>query len=146
MPPLTLILHPQRVVVAQLPQSGAEVSPLLDPTLVSLITSSSPLGSITFTPEEVSLVLCETPECTHYLSQMPGSKVEVGWRALRVSGVLDFSLVGILSSLLLLLAAAKVSVFTLSTYNTDFILVKESDLDSAIIALKDGNNEVTMVE
>lgn len=91
-------------------------------------------------------MLVETTECTHYLSQVQGSKVEVGWRALRVSGVLDFSLVGILSSLLLLLAAAKVSVFSLSTYNTDYILVKESDLDSAIVALKDGGNEVTIME
>jgi hypothetical protein len=63
-----------------------------------------------------------------------------------VSGVLDFSLVGILSSLLSLLAAAHVSVFTMSTFNTDYILVKESDLDTAIAALRDGGNEVVVMD
>ena len=142
--PLTLILHPQRVVVAQLPASS---SPFLDQKLMQFVTMSLPLGSITVTKEEVSLLLTETQECMHYITaQVPGSKLEPGWRALRVSGVLDFSLVGILSSLLSLLAAARVSVFTLSTFNTDYILVKESDLDSAITALRGGGNEVVVMD
>ena len=141
--PLTLILHPQRVVVAQLPVS---TSPLLDQKLLRFIATSLPLGSITISHEEISVVLTESQECIHYITHLPGSKLEPGWRALRVSGVLDFSLVGILSSLLSLLAAAHVSVFTMSTFNTDYILVKESDLDSAIAALRDGGNEVVVMD
>jgi len=82
------------------------------------------------TDEERSLV-CETAlvpgNCTHR---------EDGWRAFRVEGVLDFSLVGILSRLSALLAEHGVSIFAVSTYNTDYILVKEAQLDCALAALK----------
>lgn len=60
---------------------------------------------------------------------------EDGWRALRVCGQLDFSLVGILAGLTAALAAAGVSVFALSTYNTDYILLRETQLSVAQAAL-----------
>lgn len=58
-----------------------------------------------------------------------------GWRAFRIQGMLDFSLVGILAKISALLAAEKIGIFAVSTYNTDYILVKEENFDRAIDAL-----------
>ena len=58
-----------------------------------------------------------------------------GWRALRVAGTLDFSLTGILSKLATVLADAGVGIFAISTYDTDYILVKAENLDRATAAL-----------
>ena len=63
---------------------------------------------------------------------------EHGWRALRIAGTLDFSLTGVLSTLTALLAAAQIPVFAVSTYDTDYILTRETDFDRAICALADG--------
>ena len=84
------------------------------------------------TNEEVSLV-CET-------ESVPQNTLarEDGWRALRVSGVLEFSLVGILASLSGVLAQAGISIFAISTYNTDYLLVKEDAFARACSALADG--------
>jgi hypothetical protein len=60
---------------------------------------------------------------------------ERGWRALQVQGPLDFALVGVLAAITAPLAEAGVSVFALSTYDTDTILVKEEALERAIQAL-----------
>ncbi len=62
---------------------------------------------------------------------------EDGWRALRVRGTLDFSLVGILSKLSGILAARGIGLFAVSTYDTDYILVKEENLERALAALAD---------
>ncbi len=60
---------------------------------------------------------------------------EDGWRAFRISGSLDFSLCGILAALLRVLAEEGISVFTVSTYDTDYILVKEERLPESVAAL-----------
>jgi hypothetical protein len=65
-----------------------------------------------------------------------GVRCEKGWRCLRVAGTLDFSLVGVLASMLAPLAAAGVSVFVLSTFDTDYVLVKEAHLTKAADALR----------
>ena len=65
------------------------------------------------------------------------------WRALRIQGILDFSLIGILSELLGLLAQARISVAAVSTYNTDYIFVKNCDLQKAIDTLKNANYEIS---
>ena len=59
-------------------------------------------------------------------------QVETGWRALRIAGELDFSLIGILRPLLDLLADNGISVVAVSTYNTDYILLKADKLDAAL--------------
>ena len=82
------------------------------------------------TDEEISLV-CRTentPENT--LAR------EDGWRAFRIQGVLDFSLIGILSKISGILAENGIGIFAVSTYNTDYILVKGEDLDRAMDALE----------
>ena len=61
---------------------------------------------------------------------------EDGWRAFRVEGTLDFSLTGILSGLSAVLAENKIGIFAVSTYNTDYILVKEENFEKAAAALE----------
>lgn len=87
-----------------------------------------PLSSITRTATELSVVCPESvlPECT---------KTVAGWRVFQVEGVLDFSVTGILASLAQPLADAGVSIFAISTYDTDFVLVQEKDLEKAVEAL-----------
>jgi len=60
-----------------------------------------------------------------------------GWRAFRIQGVLDFSLIGILSKISTLLAENKIGIFAVSTFNTDYILTKTENFEKAINVLKD---------
>jgi uncharacterized protein len=84
--------------------------------------------SVTRTADEISVV------CREDLipADCPGEK---GFRILKVKGPLDFNLTGILASLLNPLAAAGISVFAVSTYDTDYILVKDENLKPALSAL-----------
>lgn len=81
------------------------------------------------TDEELSLV-CKTEDT-------PAETVarDDGWKGFRVRGTLDFSLIGILSKLSGILADHKIGIFAVSTYNTDYILVKEENFDRASEAL-----------
>ena len=88
------------------------------------------------TDEEISLV-CKTedvPEKTLVRDD--------GWKGFRIEGVLDFSLIGILSKISAILAENKVGIFAVSTYNTDYIFVKEENFGKAINALKDNGYDV----
>ena len=60
-----------------------------------------------------------------------------GWRCLRITGVLDFSLIGILARITKVLADHKIGVFAISTYNTDYVLTKAEQFDDAVTALRD---------
>ena len=85
------------------------------------------LVSTTRTPEELSIVCRDT--------DVPGDvQSEPGWRCLRVAGKLDFSLVGVIAKITTVLADAEISVFTISTFDTDYFLVREIDWDRAIEA------------
>lgn len=85
------------------------------------------------TDEEISLV-CETRYAPSNATHR-----EDGWKAFRIQGTLDFSLIGILSKITTLLAENLIGVFAVSTYNTDYVLVKELDFAKALEALeKDG--------
>ena len=76
--------------------------------------------SVTVTPTETSVVLPDS-----YLMNLPDFvKVEDGWCTIRVEGPLDFSLIGILSKLATTLADVDVSIFVVSTFDTDYLLVK----------------------
>lgn len=81
------------------------------------------------THDEISIV-CET-------ARVPENVLERqdGWNAFRIKGMLDFSLVGILAKISAVLADASIGIFAVSTYNTDYILVKEYDFDRAATAL-----------
>lgn len=85
--------------------------------------------SATRTRDELSLVMEEAlvPEGAREIQ-----KTEKGWAALQIAGQLDFGLVGILAGISTLLADAGISIFAVSTYDTDYILLKETDMEKAI--------------
>lgn len=91
--------------------------------------------SITKTMDELSVVCPQ--DC------IPGNiKCEKEWRIIKVEGPLDFSLIGILASISTILANKGISIFAVSTYDTDYILVKEKDITSAIDALTAENYKI----
>lgn len=67
---------------------------------------------------------------------------EDGWRGFRIQGVLDFSLIGILSKLSAILADNGIGIFAVSTFNTDYILVKEKNFEKALDVLADNGYTV----
>ncbi len=83
------------------------------------------------TDEEISLV-CITESIPQSVTE-----IEKGWKAFRIQGTLDFSLVGILSRISAILAEHNISIFAVSTYNTDYIFVKEIYFLNAITELKE---------
>ncbi|MBC6449403.1 ACT domain-containing protein [Actinokineospora xionganensis] len=93
------------------------------------------LVSVSRTPTEVSIV---SPSAT----APEGGQTEPGWRLLTVRGPLEFTLTGIMASLAGSLAAAGVSLFALSTFDTDHILVHATDLTRALAALREAGHEV----
>jgi hypothetical protein len=89
---------------------------------------AGPLYSFTRTPEESSIVCQE--------SQVPkGIQSEKGWRCFKIQGPLPFEMTGVMASLVDPLAQAGISLFAFSTYDTDYVLVKEATLVQAIQAL-----------
>ncbi|NTV64303.1 MAG: ACT domain-containing protein [Oscillochloris sp.] len=99
---------------------------------------SAGLWALTYTSEETSLVCAEAG----LPADIGDAQISPGWRALRVAGSLDFSLVGILASLAAPLAAAGVSIFAISTYDTDYLLVRASDLARAIETLSGEGHQI----
>ena len=67
---------------------------------------------------------------------------EDGWRGFRIQGELDFSLTGVLSRLSGILAENKIGIFAVSTFNTDYILVKEENFDKALEVLASAGYEI----
>lgn len=113
-PCLTLSVLPQAFAVCRL-DPAAELPAFL---------FSSAFISITRTADELSLVLPE--------DRVPGTwQAERGWRCLQVQGPLDFALTGILAALSVPLAEAGITIFALSTYDTDYLLVRAVDLARA---------------
>lgn len=64
------------------------------------------------------------------------------WKAFRIQGVLDFSLIGILSNISTLLAEHKIGIFAISTYNTDYILTKKENYPKALQVLRENGYQV----
>ena len=93
------------------------------------------LFSVTRTVEELSVVCRQEAVPT-------GTQAEVGWRCLRVAGAMPFTLVGVLASLTKPIAAAGVGVFAVSTFDTDYLLVKEAEFQTAVAALRVAGHSV----
>ncbi|WP_346289604.1 ACT domain-containing protein [Sphaerothrix gracilis] len=116
--PQTLILLPQSLAICRLAATAA----------IPDWAVSQSLLSVTRTDEELSLVCDE--------AQVPeGVVCDRPWQAFQVAGPLDFSLTGILASLLVPLAEAEISIFAVSTYNTDYLLVRQRQVKAAIAIL-----------
>jgi len=88
------------------------------------------------TDDEISLV-CES-------AYVPTNIIvaEPNWKGLRVSGVLDFGMIGVIAKISNVLAAASISIFVVSTYNTDYIFVKTENYDKCTQALTQAGYEV----
>ena len=91
--------------------------------------------SVTRTPAELSAV-CDVAVVP------PGVKAEGPWSVLAVRGPLDLNMTGVLAGLATPLAAAGISIFAVSTYDTDYVLVRSHDLDRAIRALRGAGHEI----
>ena len=104
-------------------------------TALSELGPADSFFSLTRTEDELSLVVSET-------AVRIGWCAERGWRGLQVRGPLDFGLVGVLASLAGPLATAGVPIFLLSTYDTDYLLVRESDLERAVDVLGEAGHTV----
>ena len=111
---LTLRVLPQTLAVCRLDASQAMPAWL----------SSCSFWSVTRTEDELSVVLPEEDAPATW-------QAERGWRCLQVQGPLDFDLIGVLSSLSVPLADVNISIFVLSTYDTDYLLLRAADLDKA---------------
>ena len=97
---------------------------------------SGALSSVTRTEDELS-VICQERAVPR------GVLCERGWRALKMEGPLDLSLVGVLASVVAPLADAGVNVFVTATYDTDYVLVKDENLDLAVAALRERGHEAS---
>ena len=86
------------------------------------------LCAITYTRDELSVICSE--DCVP-----AGTLCEKGWKALKFEGSFEFDLVGVLNSVTVPLAEAQISVLVLSTYDTDYVLVKEVQLKAAMSVL-----------
>lgn len=97
---------------------------------------TSDFYSVTGTVDEISVVASECSSKDEKILK------NGGWRIIKVIGPLDFSLVGIIADLSSVLKNKNISIFTVSTYETDYILVKQNDLDTAIKALEENGHTV----
>lgn len=91
--------------------------------------------SITRTLDELSIV-CEQARVPH------GVQADRDWRCLQVQGPLDLALIGILAALTAPLAQARIGVFAVSTYDTDYLLIQECNLDQAVRVLREADFEI----
>ncbi len=123
---LDLKLMDNRLAVCRL-------DPSADPPIWALAAGG--FSSVTRTDDEWSVVCPED-------AVPAGVQCERGWRIFQVAGPLDFGLTGILASIAGALADAGVSLFALSTYDTDYVMVKAHDLDQAARALEAAGHRV----
>ncbi len=103
---------------------------------ISQIDFSDNFCFLSKTDEELSLV-CTTDNVPENTTER-----EDGWRAFRIEGTLDFSLVGILSRISAILAENNIGIFAISTYNTDYILTKEENFNHALEVLQQKNYKI----
>lgn len=123
---LTLRLIKENFAIHSLSESAAIPAEVL----------SAKMFFIAKTYDEVSIVLPQN-------IAIASDEVELGWQALEVVGPLDFTMTGILSNISTVLANQKISIFAISTFDTDYILVKEECMNDAIDALR--NNQYLVI-
>ena len=110
----------------------------LDPTADVPSWASRPgFSSITRTADELSIVCA--------IDAVPdGVHAQRGYRGLAVRGPLDFGLVGVVASLAVALAAASITIFVVSTHDTDYLFVRDADLGRAVATLRDAGHAVVI--
>ncbi len=126
---LDLCLLPQRLAICRLDATDAI------PDWISHRRQEGGFLSITHTPDELSLVCSESLVPAGIIAQR-------GWRGLAVRGPIDFQETGVLVSLAAPLAASQVSIFVVSTYDTDYLLVPADDLGLAVDVLRQAGHRI----
>ena len=91
------------------------------------------------TRDEISIV-CGEDVCTAD-RMLDGGVAERGWVALKLEGPFPFSMTGVLASFLLPLAEARIPIFAISTFDTDYVLIKRENLEQAVVALGAAGHE-----
>ena len=123
----SLILLPDRLTICRLPPDA----------LLPSWSESNGLQAIIRTSDELCIICAE--------DNVPANiTAEPNWRALKVRGPLVFSEVGVIASLANPLAEAGISIFVISTFETDYILVKMRDLEAAVENLREAGHSVQM--
>ncbi len=117
---LTLAVLPERFAVCSLGPSDE----------IPAWATWARVFSVTRTRDELSIVCSEE-------NVPPGIRCATGWRALRFGGTFDLALTGILASVAVPLAEAGISIFAFSTYDTDYVMVREAQLEQALAVLSD---------
>lgn len=126
--PLPLTILPETLAICRLDPAAA----------LPAWAETGAFRSTTRTPSELSVVCRDD-------AAPPGVAANRGWRAIAVAGTLDFALTGILSSLAAPLAAAGISIFAVSTHDTDYVLVKAEALGRAVAALAAAGHRISGV-
>lgn len=114
-------------------KSDFSICQVTDYSLVNLNAEYCFIGK---TDEELSLV-CNTSDVPPNVLQR-----DDGWKGFRIQGVLDFSLVGILSEIAEILAENSISIFAISTFNTDYVLIKKENYQKALDILGHAGYEI----
>jgi len=128
--PLSLRLLSQAFAIVHLPAGAG---------LPWWAAASQGLLSFTRTPDETSLV-CEVERIP------PGTRAEYGYRAIRVLGTLPFGATGIVMSLAEPLSQARIPIFVISTFETDYLLLRENEVDRAIEVLQRAGHTMSVSE
>ena len=116
---MTLSLSPTPLAVCRLAADAVVPAGILN----------APFCAVTRTEDELSIVLSES-------AADPSWRVEGGWRGLKVEGPLAFDIVGVVAALSAPLAEAGIPIFIISTFDTDYLLVKTENLDKAMAILE----------
>ncbi len=104
------------------------------------VNTALPYVFMALTDQEKSLV------CP--VQNVPGNTIirDDGWKAFRIKGIIDFSLIGLLSDISRILCEGKVGIFVVSTYNTDYIFTKAKDFDLALSLLKSAGYSILSIQ
>lgn len=123
--PQTLFLFPDIFAICRLEKGSA----------LPQWVQTDPFFSLTGTPDELSLVCAAGPVPVDV-------QADCGWRCFKLQGPFPFSLTGILNSVTIPLAQADIGIFAISTYDTDYVLVKEFALEQALLALTEAGHTI----
>lgn len=124
MPTLTLSLLPETYAICRMPVGQAVPAP--SPGSFRLLVQAI----------EETTIVCKASEAP------PGAEIDAGWRCFRILQNFDFSVPGILASVLQPLADAGIGIFATSTFSTDYVLVKSADHERAMEILRRAGHEV----
>ncbi|KAI9179277.1 hypothetical protein H9P43_005940 [Blastocladiella emersonii ATCC 22665] len=128
----TFIQSPLRFAIHRLPPSAAA-------HLRADLLARHPFATVSRTRDELSVLVPDTVtvgDLLHDATHAGEAKTEASYGAFKIDGVLDFSLVGILARVAGTLAAHGIPVFVVSTFDTDYVLVKDARVGDAVAALR----------